>query len=427
MGSSSFDPQALLLAWAFGGLFLLFDTARYFFFQLGPVRLRRLAGDEHNGVPGLFRYNPQHFLLITGALLQISLAGGVAFTLLALVPHGITQALATTGLIWGGTIVIWKLFLALVPESLAEVLLKVIVPVSHIFYYLFWPLVFPLRWLLVHLEKREEENEDEDDEVTDEEVQAYIDVGEEEGILEEGEGRLIQSIVDFGDRVARELMTPRVDMLAFDAKRPIEDIAQLFMESKYSRIPIFDDTVDRIVGVVHVKEVFETMLRNQQKTVREIARPAYFVSETKLVSELLREFQIEHLQIAVVVDEYGGTAGLITIEDVLEEIVGEIADEHEEEEESLVEIGEKKYLVNGLLRVETLEEKVGVDIQGEHYETVAGLIFTQAGRVPKVGETIRKNGLLFEVDRADRKRIYRVLISPDPEWLEDDQQEQRAR
>jgi len=426
MGSSILHSQAVLLAGAFGALFLLFDTARFFFFQLGPVRLRRLAGDENGGARGLFRYHPQHFLLITGVLLQIAIAGGVAFTILAFWSHGPGRALSLTALIWGSTIVIWKILLALVPEGLAEVMLKGIVPVSHIFYYLFWPLLFPLRWLVVHIDKREDESDDEE-KASDEQVQAYIDVGEDEGILEEGDGKLIQSIVDFGDRVARELMTPRTDMLAYDAKRPIAELARIFMESKYSRIPIYEETIDKIVGVVHVKEVFEAVVLKQEKTVREIARPAYFVSETKLVSELLREFQIEHLQIAFVVDEYGGTAGLITIEDVLEEIVGEISDEHEEDEESLVELGDDKYMVNGLLRVDTLEDKVGVDLQGDDYETVAGLIFTIVGRVPKVGETIRKNGLLFEVDRADRKRIYRVRVSRDPDWTADDQQEQRSR
>lgn len=427
MGSSLFQSQATILAWAFGALFLLFDTARYFFFQLGPVRLRRLIGDE-NGGSRLFRYNPQHFLLITGALLQIAISGGVIFTLISLSSRGAGLALGTTAAIWLAIIIGWKLLLGLVPEELSEVLLRAIVPISHIFYYLFWPVLFPIRWLLVHVEKRDERNEDDDENPTDEEVQAYIDVGEEEGILEEGEGRLIQSIVDFGDRVARELMTPRVDMLAFDAKRPLTELAQLFMESKYSRIPIYEETIDRISGVVHVKEVFDAMLRGDHKPVAELARPAYFVSETKLVSELLREFQLEHIQIAFVVDEYGGTAGLITIEDVIEEIVGEIADEHEEEEDTVVELSDDEWLVNGLVRVEILEDKFGVDIQGDDYETVAGLIFTQIGRVPKVGESVRKNGILLEVERADRKRIYRVRAMRDPEWLlEDESREQRAR
>ena len=171
---------------------------------------------------------------------------------------------------------------------------------------------------------------------------------------------------------------------------------------------------------MHVKDVFETIFRNESRSVAELARPPYFVSETKKVSELLREFQSEHLQVAVVVDEYGGTAGIITIEDVLEEIVGEIADEHEEDEATMVDLGNNEYLVSGQLRVDALEEMLDAEFEGEDYETVAGLIFTSLGRVPKAGATIRKNGYIFIVDRADRRRIYRVRVSRDPEWNAED-------
>ena len=140
-------------------------------------------------------------------------------------------------------------------------------------------------------------------------------------------------------------MTPRIDVVAFDARRPVEELARMFSESKYSRIPIYTESIDRITGIVHVKDLFDVVLHHEEKTVSELARPPYFVSETKKVSELLRELQSEHLQIAVVVDEYGGTAGLVTIEDVLEEIVGEITDEYD------VEHVDVEHLANGSTRV----------------------------------------------------------------------------
>jgi putative hemolysin len=260
--------------------------------------------------------------------------------------------------------------------------------------------------------------------VSDEEVQAYIDVGEEAGVIEPAEGKLLQSIVDFGDRLAHEIMTPRIDVLAFDARQQIEILAKMFSESKYSRIPIYETSIDQITGIVHIKELFDAILKNETKSVQELARPPYFVLETKRVSELLREFQSEHLQIAVVVDEYGGTAGIITTEDIVEEIVGEIADEHEDEEATVVEIADNTYLVSGSLRVEELEEKLDANLAGDDYETVAGLIFTTLGRVPKVGATITRNGFRFEVERADRRRIYRVRVSRDPDWREEGEEEQ---
>ncbi len=294
-------------------------------------------------------------------------------------------------------------------------------PFPHFFSFLFWPVPFPRRKPSPRTDAEQEQAE-EDEEPTEAEVQAFIDVGEDEGILEASEGKMIQSVVEFGDRVARELMTPRIDVLAFDAHRPVEEHARMFSESKYSRIPIYETSIDAITGIVHVKDLFDVILRHEGKSVLELARPPYFVSETKKVSELLREFQSEHIQVAVVVDEYGGTAGIITIEDIIEEIVGEIADEHEEDEPTIVDLGGGEYLVSGMTRVDALEEMLDADLAGDDYETVAGLIFTTLGRVPKVGAVVKKNGYLRVGARAARRRIYRVRIMRDPEWEREEQE-----
>jgi len=403
MGSSipHLHVHWVVLAVVCGVFYLIYDALRSFELQLGPVRLRQLDIEE--------------FQLVNGALLQIALVVGMASTTMIFDEIAIGSAVLRALMIWAGAVVLWKFVLALIADDIGAVALRVLVPFSRVSYYLFWPLLFPLRRLLERRD-RAEQAEDEEEEVTDEEVQAYIDVGEEEGIIEPGEGRLLQSIVDFGDRLAHEIMTPRIDVLSFDARRPIEELATLFSESKYSRIPIYEQSIDRITGIVHIKELFDNLLRDERKAAPELARPPYFVLQTKKVSELLREFQSEHLQIAVVVDEYGGTAGIITTEDIIEEIVGEIADEHEDEEATVVDLGDGTYLVSGMLRVEELEEKLDASFSGEDYETVAGLIFTTLGRVPKTGEVVTRNGFRLEVDRADRRRIYRVRVSKDPDW-----------
>ncbi|HXG59423.1 MAG TPA: hemolysin family protein [Thermoanaerobaculia bacterium] len=415
MGSSG-GQLATFVAVFCGVLYLVFDAARYFVQQTGPVRLRRLSSDGENGRRPWLSFDPANFHLVSGALLQMSLIGAVASTIMAQGTKSLPAAVFVSVLLWTAIVVGWKFILVIIPERAGELALHGLIPISNFFYYLFWPVLHPLRRLMARLD-REEEEEDEE-EPTEEEVQAYIDVGEEEGILEASEGRLVQSIVDFGDKLAHELMTPRIDVLAFDASGSMDELARLFSESKYSRIPIYRENIDRIIGIVHIKDLFDCVLRGEKKDVAELARPAYFTSATKRVSELLRELQSEHLQVAVVVDEFGGTAGIITIEDILEEIVGEIADEHEEEESTIVDLGDGGYLVSGSLRVEALEEMLDADLAGEDYETVAGLIFTSLGRIPKPGTSVVKNGYCFEVDRADRRRIYRVKITRQPEETE---------
>jgi len=414
---------SILIAALCGVFYLIFDALRAFALQLSPVRLRRLSTTSEEGGSLWTYFDIDDSQLVSGAMLQIALVIGVASTTMIFADCGIGCALLRSVLIWLAVVMVWKFVLALIPEDTGEMVLRALLPFSRASYYLFWPFLFPLRKLLERLE-RAEQADDEEEEVTDEEVQAYIDVGEEEGIIEPAEGRLLQSIVDFGDRLAHEIMTPRIDVLAFDARRPIEELAKLFSESKYSRIPIYETSIDQITGIVHIKELFDAILKHETRTVQELARPPYFVSETKKVSELLREFQSEHLQIAVVVDEYGGTAGIVTTEDIIEEIVGEIADEHEDEEATIVDLGNDSYLVSGMLRVEELEERLGAKLSGDDYETVAGLIFTTLGRVPKVGAVVTKNGFRFEVERADRRRIYRVRVSKDPDWKLDEEEEE---
>jgi putative hemolysin len=418
MGSSLSHGEWIAAAVVCGIFYLVFDAIRHFAQQVSAVRLRRWSGDpEVERGSRWFSYDPRNLQLMSGALLQISLVLGICSTVMALQPRPVGRATALAAVVWLAIAILWKFALALIPDDISELALKHTIPFSHFFYYLFWPVLFPMRKMFARLDKQVEEEADAET-VTEEEVQAFIDVGEEEGILEPSEGKMIASVVEFGDRMARELMTPRIDVLSIDDRKSLDELARLFSESKYSRIPIFHDSIDSITGIVHIKDVFDAIMKKENKTVAELARPPYFVPETKKVTALLREFQSEHMQIAVVVDEFGGTAGMITIEDIVEDIVGEIADEHEDVEATVVDLGNDEYLVSGLLPVDTLEEMLDTHFAGEDYETVAGMIFTTLGRVPKAGSVMTKNGYRFEVDRADRRRIYRVKVARDPEWQE---------
>ena len=240
----------------------------------------------------------------------------------------------------------------------------------------------------------------------------YLEGGEEQGLIERDERRLLQSIVEFGDTLVREVMTPRPDMVAISADATLAELRGLFQEQEYSRIPVYRENLDNILGIVYVKDLIH--LKDVAEDARlqpdlpNLVRPATFVPETKRVAELLKEFQRRQTQICIVVDEYGGTAGLATIEDLLEEIVGEIRDEYDVEMEPVVESSDGSYIFSGKVNISEVRDRLGVEIEPEGFETVGGYVLTRVGRVPAVGERFDLDGMSVEVLEAERRRIHRV-------------------
>ncbi len=249
---------------------------------------------------------------------------------------------------------------------------------------------------------------------------AYSEANEEQGLIEGDQRRLLQSIVDFGDTLVREVMTPRPDMVAISADATFDEVRAFFREQEYSRIPVYKENLDNIVGFVFIKDLLRLdpppsgTLPLQPDLVRFI-RPATFVPETKRVAEMLREFQRKQVQIAIVVDEYGGTAGLVTIEDLLEEIVGEIRDEYDVETEPVVDVGQGSFVFSAKVNIAEVRDRLGVDIEPEGFETVGGYLMTRVGRVPAVGETFDFDGLEVEVLEAERRRIHKVRMRLAPQ------------
>jgi putative hemolysin len=238
---------------------------------------------------------------------------------------------------------------------------------------------------------------------------------EEQGLIEGDQRKLLQSIVDFGDTLVREVMTPRPDMVAIRADATLDELRALFREQEYSRIPVYTENLDNIAGVVFVKDLIRlteaergTMRLDQD--LQRLVRPATFVPETKRVPEMLKEFQRKQVQIAIVVDEYGGTAGLVTIEDLLEEIVGEIRDEYDVETEPIVDEGHGSFVFSAKVNIDEVRDRLGVDIEPDGFETVGGYVLTRVGRVPAVGESFELDGLQVEVLEAERRRIHKVRV-----------------
>jgi CBS domain containing-hemolysin-like protein len=225
------------------------------------------------------------------------------------------------------------------------------------------------------------------------------------------ESRLLRSVVAFGETLVREVMTPRPDIVAIRADATIDDLRRLVQEQEYSRLPVYADNLDNIVGLVVVKDLIQRPeVLAGSNTVSTLMRTAAFVPETKRVMDLLREFQQRRIQLAIVVDEYGGTAGLVTVEDVVEELVGEIRDEYDMEAEPIVREGEDTFVFSAKVAIEDLVERLGREIELGEFETVGGYVLARIGRVPAVGERVVFDDLEVEILEAERRRIHKVRI-----------------
>ncbi len=252
---------------------------------------------------------------------------------------------------------------------------------------------------------------DDAEEEASEVAETYLDAGEQDGITEGEDRKLLQSIVDFGDTIVREVMTPRLDIVAIRDTSTIGDLRTLFREQEYSRFPVYKENLDNIAGFAFVKDLVLLGVADDARPITTLLRPALVVPETKRVPELLKQFQRQQQQCAIVVDEYGGTAGLVTAEDLLEEIVGEIRDEYDVESEPIVDEGNGSFLFSGKVDIDEVVERLNVVIEREGFETVGGFLLSHIGRVPAVGERFDIDGLSVEVIDAERRRINEVRIS----------------
>jgi putative hemolysin len=283
-------------------------------------------------------------------------------------------------------------------------------------FYLMMPITLFLGFLL-SIAALAEAPAKKEEEATTEAVEALLEAGEEEGILEESDRELVRSAVEFGDKVVREVMTPRPEIFAIPGTTTLEAFLHILQTNVYSRVPVFEGTLDQITGIVFAHDLLHIRdVDARTQLVSSIERSATFVPETKKVNELLREMQREKQHMRIVIDEYGGVAGLVTIEDLLEELVGSIRDEHEEEDdsESVLREGDGRWAVPGNLAIERLEELLGGEIElPEDYEatTIAGLVSETAGRIPQAGEVIEVYGLRFEILASTDRRIDRLRVS----------------
>ena len=256
------------------------------------------------------------------------------------------------------------------------------------------------------------------EDVTEEEIISMVNEGHEQGVLRENEAEMIHNIFEFGDKEAGDIMTHRKNISALDGNDIFEDVITLVIDSHYSRMPVYSDTIDNIIGVLHIKETLSysrqpELLKKPIKEIDGLIRPVDFIPETRNINALFQEMQSAKEHMVIVVDEYGQTAGLVTMEDILEEIVGNILDEYDEDETYIQEKGEDRYEIDGLTQLSDLSEKLDIDFSGEEFETLNGLLVAHMGHIPQEGDTFDMDygGYNFKVMSVENKVIKTVLVT----------------
>ena len=246
--------------------------------------------------------------------------------------------------------------------------------------------------------------------MTEDELKTWVESDQEEGGLEREERQMIYSIFQFGDTLAREIMVPRMDMLAFEVTTSLAQATDAFTQSGHSRVPVYENNIDNIIGLLYAKDLLHVMQNGQKQAgIRELLRPAYFVPDTKKADALLTEMQAQRIHMAIVVDEYGGVSGLVTLEDIIEEIIGEIQDEYDLSEEELVhQEGPNEYVFLGRIDLDDFNEVMDSDVPKGESDTLAGFLYDHFGRVPHDGESIQTDGLLLTIEKVIGRRIRRV-------------------
>jgi CBS domain containing-hemolysin-like protein len=378
----------------------------------GPIRLRHWAEEAAGRLLALYEKPPKfevfRFLLGWSArLAPLAAFLGVLPVMRASTPLPWVWSVTAVTALLAGTELLNRSLVGRDPEGALRRL--------TVFYRIILVLLTPFVILLAPLfPAAMVQRQEDEDEVTDNEIEAYINMGTQEGILEPGEEDMILRVIDFGDSLVKSVVTPRIDMVCAPVETDLDDLAELFLESKHSRIPVYRETVDQIVGVLHIRDLLGGLRAATPPPVSELLMEPYFVPDTKPLGELLQEFQSHRQQVAIVVDEYGGTSGMVTVEDLLEEIVGEIEDEHEESSPGTQLLTDGRWRVDARLPLETLEELFDIDVEEEPYETLGGLIFGRLGFVPAPGQAVEAHGLVLEVAAVEGRRITAVLVGRQP-------------
>ncbi len=398
-----------------------FSGSETAYFALSPAmvdRFRRSSRNAEQRVAALLS-NPRQLLItivVGNTLVNITTA-----SLAAILTERICRAMQVSqhiGIIVDVIVVTFVILIAseIIPKVVAvrdaERYARFSSRLLSLFYYLIFPVSYFLARFTRFLQKRMGFTEDKTF-LSEEELKTLVQMGEEHGTLQKDEREMIHSIFEFGETTVKEIMIPRTDMVCVEASTTLTDLMKLVKTKLHSRIPVYKGRIDNIIGILYVKDLLPFLIkrRRDRLDLEKLVRPAYFVPEQKKIDELLREFQKERIHMALVVDEYGGVAGLVTLEDIIEEIVGEIQDEYDKEAPLYKKIDDNTFIVDGRMPLEEINEQFHLNLPTEEgFETISGFILSKLGALPKEKEKVEYNGYVFIVERVTKNRILKVRI-----------------
>lgn len=405
--------QFILLA-VLVGLSAFFSASETALMSLSRIRIRHLVEEKVKGAEAVSKLveNPNKLL---GSILVgnnvVNIGASALATSLAIHYFGN----AGVGIATGAMTLLVLVFGEITPKSLAaqhsEFLSLRIVGIINFFVIIFNPIVFILLFVtngLIRLMGGKPGRTQPF--ITEDELKTMVNVSHEEGVLEVEEKEMIYNVFEFGDTQVKDVMTPRTDMVSLEIGVTYEKVIDTFKAEQFSRIPIYQETTDNIIGILYIKDLIFKTSENTVFDIHEYIREPYFTFEFKKTTELFRELRAKRIPMAIVLDEYGGTAGIVTVEDLIEEIVGDIRDEYDDHEQDIEVVKEDEYIVEGSTRIDELNELIGVRIESEDFDTIGGFIVGEFGYIPEVHETIEYDGIKFVVEEVDRNRIEKLRI-----------------
>ncbi len=396
------------------GLSGFFSSSETALVSLSKIRLRQMVDDGVKNAMLVSKLIEKPNKLLGAILIGnniVNIAASALATSIAIELYGNKGIGISTGIM---TLLV-LIFGEITPKSLAaqnseKTALKVSKPIYFITYILS-PIIYVLTTVTNFLIKLLGGNTSKIQPlITEDELKTIVNVSHEEGVLEVGETKMIYNVFEFGDSQAKDVMTPRTNMAALNINSSYQDLVELFKEETFSRLPIYEEDIDDIVGILHVKDLIFSMEDKENFNIRDYLRPAFFTYEFKSTQELFQEMRENNYPTAIILDEYGGTAGMITTEDLVEEIVGEITDEYDEGNEEIQVIKEDEYIVDGSMKIDLLNDLIGTNIESEDFDSIGGFVIGIVGRFPDEEEIIEYDNIQFIIEKIEKNRIEKMRI-----------------